>query len=220
MRILFAVVHLLALGIGLGAVFVRARSANRLKDGPESLPALFAADTWWGVAAFLWISTGLTRVFASYEKSTAYYWSNHIFLAKMGLLLIVIALEIWPVITLIRWRRSAGRGTLPPTELSATGRRIARISDVQTLLVVAMVSRRHDGAWPWRALIARRHVTSRRGQAADSIWRWRRAPNREPLRARSMGPGGAAPAASAKGVRVARRRGSRGHRARALDWQW
>jgi putative membrane protein len=139
-RILFAVLHLLALGIGLGAVFARARAAHRLKHGPESLPQLFAADTWWGVAAFLWISTGLTRVFASYEKSTAYYWSNHIFLAKMGLLLIVIALEVWPVITLIRWRRESARGTLLPAELAPVGRRIARISDVQTLLVIAMVA--------------------------------------------------------------------------------
>lgn len=140
MRILFAVLHLLALGIGLGAVFARARAANRLKHGPESLPQLFAADTWWGIAAFLWISTGLTRVFASYEKSTAYYWSNHIFLAKMGFLLIVIALEIWPMITLIRWRRDSARGTLAPTELAPVGRRIARLSDVQTLLVIAMVA--------------------------------------------------------------------------------
>jgi putative membrane protein len=140
MRILFAVLHLLALGIGLGGVFARARAANRLRHGPESLPQLFAADTWWGIAAFLWISTGLTRVFAGYDKSTAYYWENHIFLAKMGLLLIVIALEIWPMITLIRWRRESARGTLAPTELAPVGRRIARISDVQTLLVIAMVA--------------------------------------------------------------------------------
>jgi putative membrane protein len=139
MRILFAVLHLIALGIGLGAVFVRARAANRLKDGPESLPQLFAADTWWGVAAFLWISTGLTRVFASYEKSTAYYWNNHIFLAKMGLLVLVILLEVWPMITLIRWRKDSARGTLAPAELAPKGRMIARISDVQTLLVMAMV---------------------------------------------------------------------------------
>jgi putative membrane protein len=139
MRILFAVLHLLALGIGLGAVFARARGAHRLKQGPESLSQVFSADTWWGIAAFLWIATGLTRVFASYEKSTAYYWGNHIFLAKMGLLLVVIALEIWPMMTLIRWRKESARGTLAPAELAPAGRRIARISDVQTLLVIAMV---------------------------------------------------------------------------------
>ena len=140
MRIALAVLHLLALGIGLGAVFVRARAAHRLKDGPDSLAALLSADTWWGIAAFLWIATGLTRVFGSYEKATAYYWTNHIFLAKMGMLLGVILLEIWPMMTLIRWRRASSRGTLAAGELTPRGRSIARISDVQTLLVIAMVA--------------------------------------------------------------------------------
>lgn len=139
MRILLAVLHLLGLGIGLAAIFVRARAANRLKDGPESLAATFAADMWWGVAAGVWISTGLIRVFGNFEKSASYYWSNHIFLAKMGFLLLIIALEIWPMVTLIRWRRASGRGMLIPGELAPTGRRIARISDVQTLLVIAIV---------------------------------------------------------------------------------
>ena len=140
MRIFLAVVHLLALGIGLGAVFARARAANSLKDGPESLPALLSADTAWGIAAFLWITTGLSRVFGSYEKASSYYWNNHIFLAKMGFLVLVIALEILPMVTLIRWRKASVRGTLAPSELVPRGRLIARISDVQTLLVVAMVT--------------------------------------------------------------------------------
>lgn len=139
MRILLAVVHLLGLGIGLGAVFVRARAANRLKDGPESLSAVFAADMWWGIAALVWISTGLWRAFGGFEKTPSYYWTNHVFYAKMGLLLVVLLLEIWPAVTLIRWRSASRRGTLPVTELAPSGRRIARISDVQTLLTIAMV---------------------------------------------------------------------------------
>jgi putative membrane protein len=140
MRILFAVLHLLGLGIGLGAIYARARAANRLKDGPDSLSAVFAADMWWGIAAFVWIATGLTRVFGSYEKTSSYYWTNHIFMAKLGLLVLVIVLEIWPMVTLIRWRRASRDGTLPAADLVPKGRRIARISDVQTLLVVAMVT--------------------------------------------------------------------------------
>jgi putative membrane protein len=138
MRIALAVVHLLALGVGLGAIFARARSANRLRNDAGALRATFTADAWWGVAALLWISTGLWRVFGSMEKSAAYYWTNHIFLAKMGLLLLVFALEIWPMLTLIRWRR-ADRALLESSDLATRGARIARISDVQTLLVVAMV---------------------------------------------------------------------------------
>jgi putative membrane protein len=139
MRIPLAVLHLLALGIGLGAVFVRGRSANRLRHSADSLRATFAADNLWGLAAILWISTGLWRAFGSYEKSNAYYWSNHIFLAKMGFLLTIIGLEIWPAVTLVRWRRTAAKGPIDPTELASRGRLIARISDVQLLLLIAMV---------------------------------------------------------------------------------
>src|SRR6185295_3910183 len=140
LRVTLAVVHLLALGIGLGAIYARARALNAVDASNGSLPRAFVADTWWGVAAGLWIVTGLWRALAGTEKTPSYYWNNHVFYAKMGLLLLILALEIWPMITLIRWRVAAAGKTLPPaSELSATGRRIARISDVQLLLVVAMV---------------------------------------------------------------------------------
>jgi len=139
MRILLASVHLLALGIGLGAVYARARAMNDL-TAPGALNRGFKADTLWGIAALLWISTGLWRALAGTEKTPVYYWSNHIFWGKMLLLVLVIVIEIWPMVTLIRWRMASAKGALPPIdELRASGKRIARLSDVQTLLVVAMV---------------------------------------------------------------------------------
>lgn len=140
LRITLAVVHLLALGIGLGAIYARARLLNRVDAANGTLKRAFSADTWWGVAAALWIASGLWRALAGTEKSPAYYWHNHVFYAKMGFLLLIIALEIWPMVTLIRWRVAAVSNTLPqPTELAARGKRIARISDVQTVLTIAMV---------------------------------------------------------------------------------
>ena len=41
LRISLAVIHLLALGIGLGAVFARARSANRIGQSPHALQRTF-----------------------------------------------------------------------------------------------------------------------------------------------------------------------------------
>src|SRR5438876_9063701 len=141
LRISLAVIHLLALGIGLGAVFARARGANRIGQSPHALQRTLFADNFWGVAAILWIVTGLWRVFAGTEKTSSYYWHNQIFLAKMGMLVVVLALEVWPMVTLIKWRAAAGRGQLPPDiELGEKGRLIARISDVQTLLIVAIVT--------------------------------------------------------------------------------
>jgi putative membrane protein len=140
LRIVLASVHLFALGIGLGAIFSRARNLNDVSASPHALRRGFAADTWWGIAALLWISTGLWRAIGGFEKTPSYYWSNHVFYAKMSLLAFVLLLEIWPMVTLIRWRIAERRGTLPPAAtLQVTGKRIARISDVQTLLIVCMV---------------------------------------------------------------------------------
>jgi putative membrane protein len=91
---------------------------------------------WWGVAAFVWISTGVWRLLAGTEKPTAYYLQNHLFLGKMALLVIILMLEIWPIVTLIRWRRLAAAGELPDTR---TAPALARISFAQTALVVCMV---------------------------------------------------------------------------------
>jgi putative membrane protein len=139
LRITLAVLHLLALGIGLGAVYGRGRSANRLGESPQALRATFATDNWWGFAALLWISTGLWRAFAGTEKASSYYWSNHVFYAKMGLLALIFVLELFPMITLMGWRRASQRGLIDSNQLAKKGRIIARISDVQLLLVIGMV---------------------------------------------------------------------------------
>ena len=98
------------------------------------------ADSWWGVSALLWISTGLMRWLMGTEKPADYYSNNHVFYAKMGLLLVILALEIWPMITLIRWRVAKGKGSLPPVEeLVPVGRRISTISNVQGFLLIGMV---------------------------------------------------------------------------------
>jgi putative membrane protein len=130
-----AAVHLLALGIGLGAVWGRSRALAGGLDA-AGLRRVFAADAWWAAAGVLWIATGLLRAFAGFEKGTAYYVHNHLFWTKMGLLAAVLALEVRPMIQLIRWRVDLARGATVET---APARALARISAVQALLVVTMV---------------------------------------------------------------------------------
>src|SRR5439155_25184932 len=84
-RWLLAAIHLLALGLGFGAVWARGRALRGELD-PAGLRRAFYADTWWGVAAVLWIGTGLVRAFGGFEKGSFYYLHNHLFWAKMGLL--------------------------------------------------------------------------------------------------------------------------------------
>src|SRR5688572_29321035 len=105
LRWLLATLHLLALGIGLGAVWARGRGFRALRAGPDAgaLRRVFTADTWWGMAALLWIATGLWRLFGATEKDTAYYFQNHVFWTKMALLGLILALEVRPMLTLISW---------------------------------------------------------------------------------------------------------------------
>lgn len=135
LRWLLAAFHLLALGIGLGAVWVRAR-ALKSPGTAADLRRVFLADTVWGLAALLWVSTGLWRLLGGVEKGTDYYLRNHVFLTKMGFFLLILALEIGPMLTLIRWRRQVAQGELPDTRAAA---RMARVSFAQAGLVVLMV---------------------------------------------------------------------------------
>jgi putative membrane protein len=135
LRWLLAGLHLLALGVGLGAVWVRGRSLlSRLDE--RGLHAVFLADMWWGIAAFIWIGTGLWRLLAGLEKDTGYYLHNHLFLTKMGLLGVILVLEVWPMMTLIKWRRQVRAGGLPVTGIAPA---LARISFAQVVLVLVMV---------------------------------------------------------------------------------
>jgi putative membrane protein len=60
--------HVLALAIGLPAVFLRGRALKGPLDA-DGVRRLLAADNVWGVAAVLWIVTGLLRAFAGLETS-------------------------------------------------------------------------------------------------------------------------------------------------------
>jgi putative membrane protein len=139
LRIVLAAVHLLALGIGLGAVLMRARSLKEHARATSVRRAL-RADMDWGIAAGLWIVTGLWRYLGGIEKDTPYYNGNNAFLGKMGVLLLILVLEVWPMITLIKWRAALARGAKPEdVAVPATASRIATISYIEALLVVIMV---------------------------------------------------------------------------------
>jgi putative membrane protein len=144
---LFAAVHLLALGIGLGAVWARGRALGGELDD-ASLRRVLYADSWWGIAALLWIGTGLVRAFGGLEKGAAYYLHNHLFWTKMALLGLILVLEISPMLAFIRWRVRLGHREQPDTRLAS---RFARISMLQAVLVVLMVLAATGMARGWGA---------------------------------------------------------------------
>src|SRR5688572_7869853 len=150
-RAVVAALHYLALGIGLGAVVTRGLRLRALRRAPTDaaqLTPLFHADSLWGLAAALWLATGLLRAFAGLEKATAFYLRNGFFYVKMALFLAVFALELAPMVTFIKWRGARARGAAPWAD--APVGRLVRLNDVEVVLVVlipfaaALMAR---GAW-------------------------------------------------------------------------
>jgi putative membrane protein len=127
--------HVLALALGLASVFLRGRALERPLDR-DGFRRLFAADTVWGIAAALWLATGLLRAFAGLEKGTAFYLASHFFWLKIGLFVLVVALEIWPMVTFIRWRGTLRRGGMPDTSAART---LYHVNHVEMALVIVIV---------------------------------------------------------------------------------
>ena len=139
LRITLAVLHLLALALGLGAVFTRSGALHARPLTLRDVRRALKADGWWGVAAVLWLVTGAWRLLGHTEKPTEYYYGNSAFTAKMACFLAILLLEIWPAVTLMRWRKAARRGgdSWRPDESAA--RRIASIGHLEGLIAIAMV---------------------------------------------------------------------------------
>lgn len=135
MRLTLAALHIIALGIGLGAVWSRSRALRGRLD-TEGLRRVFSADSWWALSAVLWLSTGLARLLMGSEKAPSYYMANHLFHVKMGLFVLIVLLEIWPMMTLLRWRRQRARSGSVATNVAG---RLALVSTFQALLVIAIV---------------------------------------------------------------------------------
>lgn len=127
--------HVLAIVLGLSSVFARGRALKGPFDD-AGLRRLFAADTVWGVAAALLLVTGLPRAFGGLEKGTAFYLASHLFWTKMTLFVLIVALEIWPMVTFIGWRRALAAGRRPDTSHART---LYTVTHVEMVLAVVMV---------------------------------------------------------------------------------
>ena len=127
--------HVLALAVGLPSVYFRGRALRGRLDA-DGLRQLFAADNLWGLAAGLWLVTGLLRAFGGLEKGTAFYLASTLFWTKMGLFALILALEIWPMTTFIRWRVQRGRGQAPDTSSAGA---LGIVNHIEMSLVVVIV---------------------------------------------------------------------------------
>ena len=127
--------HLLALAIGLPAIVMRARALQGPLDA-AGIKRVLTADSLWGLAALLWILTGPARAFGPFEKGTAFYLGSPLFFVKLGLFLLILALEIRPMVAFIRWRITLSAGGTPDRSHAPL---YATLSWIEGGLVVTMV---------------------------------------------------------------------------------
>lgn len=132
---LLSTFHLLALAVGLPGVVMRGRALKRLATDPSAVDDVFFADNLWGVASLVWIATGLARMLGDFEKGSAFYLGSHAFQVKLGLLGVAMLLELWPMVTFIRWRVRQKRGLPLDTSASPV---LARINAVEVGLTLAI----------------------------------------------------------------------------------
>ena len=142
---LLSAVHVLTLALGAGAVFARGRALGRPLD-EAGWTRLLAADNAWGLAAFLWISSGLARVFFG-GREPGFYWRNGFFWVKLALFGIVFVLELAPMQTFMRVRRARRRGLAIPRFAIDAYRRINTIEMALIVGIVFVAAFMARGAW-------------------------------------------------------------------------
>lgn len=142
---LLSAIHMLTLALGLGAVFTRGRALSGTLD-QAGWDRLLAADNAWGVAAALWIASGLGRLFFG-GKETSFYWRNGFFWTKLALFALVFALELKPMMTFIRVRSARRRGAALPPFSAQTLHWINSLEIVLVVMIVFVAALMARGAW-------------------------------------------------------------------------
>jgi putative membrane protein len=111
----------------------------------ETARRLMVVDGLYGVSAGLLLVVGWLRVFY-FEKGYAYYFSNHAFLGKFAIFIIIALVSILPTVEFLGWRKAVRAGRVPeiaPQKL-ITIRRIIHwelAGIVVILLFAAMMAR-------------------------------------------------------------------------------
>jgi uncharacterized membrane protein len=142
---LLSALHILAFGIGLGSVFARGRAlAARLDEA--GWKRLLTADTLWGVAALIWITTGVARLFYG-GKHPEFYWRNGLLWVKLGLFAAVFVLELTPMRTFMRARAAQSRGQPLPQFPVDQFRRINSIELALVVIIAFVAAFMARGAW-------------------------------------------------------------------------
>jgi putative membrane protein len=111
MSVLFASIHhwaFLALFGSLLCEWWLLKSEHTIANARK----LMVADGVYGISAGVLLVVGLCRVYF-FEKGAAYYWSNHAFVAKLTLFVVIGIISIGPTREFLSWRKPLKQGVLP-----------------------------------------------------------------------------------------------------------
>jgi putative membrane protein len=136
-----ASLHFLAVAIGFGSVFMRGRYFKALADSPDddgNLRRLLIADNFWGIAAVLWLISGLLRAFGGLEKGSDFYLHNVFFYMKIALFAVVLMIEIPIMVTLIKVRLNKLTQPQIPVPV-ATLKHFRRMNHFEALLILIIL---------------------------------------------------------------------------------
>ena len=111
MTTLFAFLHHLAAFVLVSALAIELMLI-RQELTLATARRLQVVDAILGASAGTLLIVGLLRVFF-FEKGAAYYWSNHAFLAKFSLFVIVALLSVVPTVTFLSWNKAVKQGQAP-----------------------------------------------------------------------------------------------------------
>jgi putative membrane protein len=139
-------VHMWALAIGACSLFLRERRLGVTPLDKPALESMLAADNWWGIAAILWISSGLARLLYL-EKSRDFYFRNGFFYVKLGLFAVAMLLELWPMMNFVVWRVRLQQGKPVDTARARSFQTISRLELVVIALIPVAAALMARGVW-------------------------------------------------------------------------
>jgi putative membrane protein len=111
MTTLFAFLHHLAAFTLVGALAIEFMLIRQELTVPVAR-RLMIVDGVLGASAGVLLVAGLLRVFY-FEKGADYYFSNHAFLGKFGLFILIAIASIVPTVEFLRWRQPVRAGQVP-----------------------------------------------------------------------------------------------------------
>ena len=111
MTTLFAFLHHLAAFVLVAALAVEL-VLIRQELTVANARKLMVVDGILGASATFLLAVGLARVFF-FEKGAAYYWSNHAFLGKFTLFVVIAAVSLVPTLEFLSWRKAVKQGQAP-----------------------------------------------------------------------------------------------------------